>query len=422
MRFTCHFIVLLLLLFPAGRSSLLFAQWTMTNTLPPNNGIAGLIASGDVLFAGTFDGAGSGVYRSTDYGAAWASISNGLPPGDYFGIAVKGSTLFANASFDGVFRSTDNGVSWSPANAGLPNPFVPVFAVNGNHLFAGTYGSGVYLSTDDGLSWSSANSGMEDSFVLALLPVGSDLFTGTDGDGVLWSTDNGQNWVGVNSGLSDSTIFALAANTTHLFAATLFHGVFTSTNHGAHWTATSLMSGVSSFARSGGNIFAGTQGLGVYLTTDNGTSWTTVNEDLSDSMVSGLAVCGDFLFAATGSGVWRRPLSEVVNSVQSGSSDVPATFSLEQNYPNPFNPTTTFKYHLPVESRVSFKVYDVLGQLIETLVDRVEPSGDRSVQWDARNDAGNQISSGVYIYRLEAFAVNGNGGSFSQVKKGILAK
>jgi hypothetical protein len=89
---------------------------------------------------------------------------------------------------------------------------------------------------------------------------------------------------------------------------------------------------------------------------------------------------------------------------------IPQGFSLYQNYPNPFNPTTTIKFALPVESKVKINVYNSLGQLVETLVNKEMESGYHEVNFDA-----SRYSSGVYLYQLQA-------GDFVSVKKMLLIK
>ncbi len=80
---------------------------------------------------------------------------------------------------------------------------------------------------------------------------------------------------------------------------------------------------------------------------------------------------------------------------------LPTAFALHQNYPNPFNPTTTIKYDVREDARVVLKIYNVLGQEVRTLVDRKETAGFKSAIWDGRNNLGEQVSSGVYIYRVQ---------------------
>ena len=81
-----------------------------------------------------------------------------------------------------------------------------------------------------------------------------------------------------------------------------------------------------------------------------------------------------------------------------------------QNFPNPFNPNTAINYQLPAVSQVKIAVYNVLGQEIQTLVNRRQEAGNHSVVFYAGNLAG-----GVYYYKLTA-------GSFVQVRKMILVK
>jgi hypothetical protein len=96
--------------------------------------------------------------------------------------------------------------------------------------------------------------------------------------------------------------------------------------------------------------------------------------------------------------------------VREPSQAKPQNFALLQNYPNPFNPVTHIQYQLPNESKVTLKIYNILGQLVSILVDEVQSPGNKSVVFD-----GSHLPSGVYFYHLHA-------GAFSEVKKLILAK
>jgi hypothetical protein len=76
-------------------------------------------------------------------------------------------------------------------------------------------------------------------------------------------------------------------------------------------------------------------------------------------------------------------------------------YRLLQNYPNPFNPTTNIEFYLPVQSKVRLEVYNLLGQKVRTLLYDTQASGIHTITWNATDDAGSPVSSGVYIYRLQ---------------------
>ena len=80
---------------------------------------------------------------------------------------------------------------------------------------------------------------------------------------------------------------------------------------------------------------------------------------------------------------------------------LPITLALEQNYPNPFNPMTEIEFSLPVASKIAVSVFNVAGQRVAVLVDGRYPAGDHRVRWNATDDTGQAVASGVYFYRLE---------------------
>ncbi len=97
-------------------------------------------------------------------------------------------------------------------------------------------------------------------------------------------------------------------------------------------------------------------------------------------------------------------------------SEIPLVFSLDQNYPNPFNPTTQIRFTLPEQADVLLEVYDILGRRVATLIDNENFSvGQHSVTWDATSQTGRTLSSGMYIYRLQA-------GSYVETKRMMFLK
>jgi hypothetical protein len=81
---------------------------------------------------------------------------------------------------------------------------------------------------------------------------------------------------------------------------------------------------------------------------------------------------------------------------------LPQEFALSQNYPNPFNPSTMIKFSLPVRSYVNLSIFNVLGQKVVTVADDIFEAGYHTVNWDGQDSNGRQVSSGIYIYRIQA--------------------
>ena len=102
-------------------------------------------------------------------------------------------------------------------------------------------------------------------------------------------------------------------------------------------------------------------------------------------------------------------------SLSSNGSALPDNFTLDQNFPNPFNPTTQIRFGIPEAGSVTLKIYNSVGQLVKTLVDENMSEGYHQVTWDATDNSGSKLSSGVYFYRLTA-------GTFAQVNKMLLLK
>jgi hypothetical protein len=73
---------------------------------------------------------------------------------------------------------------------------------------------------------------------------------------------------------------------------------------------------------------------------------------------------------------------------------------LRRNSPNPFNPTTTLRYDLPRREMVTLKIYNILGEEVRTLIDRIQTPGPKTAVWDGTNSKGEEVGSGIYIYSL----------------------
>ncbi len=95
------------------------------------------------------------------------------------------------------------------------------------------------------------------------------------------------------------------------------------------------------------------------------------------------------------------PLRFVVGALSVDQlAGLPDQFALHQNYPNPFNPTSTIQYDLPEAANVTLIVYDIIGREVIRLVDQQMRPGYHRIVWNARDNAGRAIPTGIYITRL----------------------
>ena len=107
-------------------------------------------------------------------------------------------------------------------------------------------------------------------------------------------------------------------------------------------------------------------------------------------------------------------LSGINLVVPAVDGSIPTAFGIGQNYPNPFNPSTTIQYDLPVAGHVTMVVYNMLGQVVDRLVDDQQNPGTYKIRWDA-----SKMSSGVYLYHI---TVDAGKQTFKEVRRMVLLK
>ena len=134
------------------------------------------------------------------------------------------------------------------------------------------------------------------------------------------------------------------------------------------------------------------------------TLWATGLATNSNGGTSG----DDWNWSVNRSIVIRNPVGIEQNTTVSG-------FRLNQNYPNPFNPVTDIKFSLPFKENVNITVYDILGKVVRTLVNRLIEAGENNIEWNGTDEAGISVNSGVYFYKITA-------GDFTETKKMMLIK
>ena len=182
------------------------------------------------------------------------------------------------------------------------------------------------------------------------------------------------------------------------------------------WSASDIGSGVESFS--------------IYVDTGDGRwqSWIAQTSDTSAVYASQQHESVCFLSRARDSVGNLQPMQDslklcaVPTDVNEPTTLLPKEFYLRQCYPNPFNPVTIIEFGLPQLSRVSLKIYNILGQEVVTLIEQDLPAGPHHVRWEGRSSSGSEVASGVYFYRLQARSKPGDKELFEQSKKMLLLK
>ena len=175
--------------------------------------------------------------------------------------------------------------------------------------------------------------------------------------------------------------------------------VYVNRNNNAEWNVTSEVSGLSgAFSY---NVWDGSAKI----------QGTTVRPDYNLARGNGWLI-----YYPTGA---LPKSSDVEEAGVKIIDDIPKTYSLQNNFPNPFNPSTVIRFTLPVTSNVTLSIYNMMGQEVKTF-EAIGVDGTQQFTWDGTNMNNEHVSSGIYIYRIQA--VGNDGRSFTKSAKMTLLK
>ncbi len=342
------------------------ANWTNVFTYGGGNGYFNGIkfTGGDSVMAmGDADASGLCVVKSTDAGATWTRFTN-LPAAelntstissssyhqcmDGIGPVVWITTYYGNGTAPRILRTTDFGATWTSADVLLTGGLSNAYSIRSINLASATEGWLVPRQTASG--------------------VRSYVHRSTDG-GATWSDS-----IQVETGCVVKSVKPIRG--TNFLLAVGYKG-----DDPKAWWST------------------------------NGTTWTDISPgspgdgtDMTNAHFLGQTL--GYVVGYQKALKFTPPTTDVGNE----PTTVPTAFTVEQNYPNPFNPSTTIRFALPMESQVSLKVYDLLGQLVATIQEGMMNAGTHTLTFDASN-----LPSGLYLYTVQA-------GGFTSSRKMLLLK
>lgn len=435
---------------PAART------WVIQNT-----GISQFVASLKAVDENTvWAGAEQGVYlRTTDGGSSWQS---GVVPGAetlvFNSIAAidQNTAYYTGQNFQGssdarIYKTTDGGATWTQQyrNTGAGAFFNSIAfwdADNGVAACDPVGGSFLIVTTKDGgATWNevpAANlpapkpneyAGFGDTGGTTLFVEGKNkAWFGTGNAApirVIKSTDQGKTWTSVSTPLPTGGDFSGISTVAFADSLTGFAGGYKSsysktetmlvktTDGGQSWNLVPALnlhlSTLQFVPNTNNNMLVASSAQGTAHSNDGGETW----EILNTQRCFALSFAGPTAGYAAGYQAGRiyKFVGDRSTSVAEQPTAPPQGFHLAQNYPNPFNPTTVIRYEIPQPAQVQLAIYNLLGEKVRTLVDAKESAGVKQVAWDGRNDRGERVSSGVYLYRLEA-------GEFKMTKRLLLMK
>lgn len=383
---------------------------------------------------GTVVGQDGTILRTDDGGGVWTSQSSGTLL-TLNGVSMIDASMGFAVGYGGVLlRTGDGGQTWSPQSSGTTLPLWDVefpdplhgYIVGG--LSMGT--SSVILRTSDGgNTWIQVPISSPPLFAVDFISADVGWAVGRFGT-ILKTTDGGVSWIsqGTTQYYLVSVSFVTATDGWVMHSEGIYH----TTDGGTTWTsqspATTRVLSRIWFTDTDTGTVVGTQGM-IFRTTDAGVTWQDqslgIANDLGFVMFTNAntgtatGTNGIILHTTTGGYPLPQQSSESVSGPidSQGSNQTPVQFGLNQNYPNPFNPATVIRYEVPEPMTVKLQVFNILGQLVSTLIDQSQPAGYHEVTFNASS-----LPSGVYVYRLTGQPLSENRQPLLVVRKMILAR
>lgn len=421
-------------------------QWVLAGSVPEPGlqPTISVVNGNDVWIAGGPTGTPK-VYRTTNGGVNWLEVPISGPtvelnclwatsPVNVF--TGEGGNLSGGAR---MFKTTDAGQTWTAVlqtnpNQGYFNGII-FSKKNGNRGYGIALAERIYKTSNYGVNWFMQQSGVNgvSNAHNSLFVVDFDFYGFGMNNGaarIRITTNAGTGWNNYTVNLTGNYTSGIAFYDDKLMgiSATSQSMPFISRtlNGGAAWTPIDIGPGVT------GNCFIkwipespivyilGFNG-GIKRSLDNGLTWTITPippgvtdvyhfdfERQNNNEIYGYAV------ARNGTVIKLLDSIIIITGNFSKHSETPDEFKLEQNYPNPFNPVTKITYSIPRslngKVNVNLNIYNILGEIVSTLVNQEQPAGEYEVEFN-----GAELSSGVYYYRITA-------GDFTDTKKLILLK
>lgn len=426
--------------------------WTQLSFSIGNPESIGRDAGGNLLV-----GSGNGIYRYHEANDTWEELNNGIHARRIERIQFTSAGSILVQSLWNWYRSTDGGASWTVLKfdstvAGL-SAYAPILSTSAGSIFiAAEFENecGFLRSTDDGVSWRNISVLSNYYFFYGLAESStSDLYAVDAYNNIFTSSNNGDSWRSVAQGngyagslsiamatdkfgncyiAKDSSVLILRNGAVcrevplkrdfaswesmsvdargEIFLGSSYNGVYHSSDTGSTWkllnTGLSDTYVMSTAADDSGNVILGTS-TGVFRIADSVNSWNWFSDALPLSFTTSLAISAQgFLFVGFQDyGIYKSvaPLGRRAPQIENlpSPTGVISNFKIYQNYPNPFNNRTVIRYEVLTSAKVEIRIYNVLGQVVASLISAELPDGRYDIGWTPE-----QVASGIYFCEMKA--------------------
>lgn len=365
-------------------------------------------------------GASGKMIKTTDGGTTWTALNPNFGTNAVNRIKVFGNTVFAAGGGAKLAKSTDGGTTWTALTPNIPGTFFALNFKNQSVGYVAGSSLGASKTTDGGATWTALTmpSTLKSTTSLWGIAFGDTAvwMSSINGD-ILYSKDEGATWI-ITKKITSNNLFCFAVVGNNLWIAggggailkgysdpsipvelTSFSAVVKDKVVTLNWkTATETNNRGFEIERKLNK--ANWESIGFV----NGHGTTTEKKEYSFVDDKAVGNVSYRLKQVDFDGTYKYSSTVEVSTL------APGKFELAQNYPNPFNPVTNINFRIVSSSKVSLKIFDILGKEVASLINEVREAGNYTVQFDAA-----KLSSGIYYYTLTA-------GGLTDTKKMMLIK
>ncbi|HEY3251682.1 MAG TPA: YCF48-related protein [Ignavibacteria bacterium] len=353
-----------------------------------------VIAVGSVAPTPIMYSSNGGITWSTDPGLPIPVALNGIK-------MINSNTGYVCGSTNRVFKTTNGGTNWDSVSTAIGTSttlYCPDFIDANTGWVSGSSGR-IFKTTNGGSNWTLLTTGSTSTlYRIDMVDANTGWFVGSSG-AVRKTTDGGTTWNAQTPNYTSTLYWIKMIDANSGYLCGLGGTVRKTTNGGTSWDTVATPFTASQYSLSFTNLNTGfVAGAAGYTirTSNEGTTWQILNNGAATT--GGIYAKGyDSAWVCASSAGILKLYNTFVGNIN-WSSEIPLKYTLSQNYPNPFNPKTTIKFAIPKVSRITFKIYDVVGREVETLFNNVEMNpGTVTYDFDGTN-----LASGVYFYTLIA--------------------